>query len=372
MSDLLKMKRLKENPKLAKELAKLPPEVRKLFMKGLGDKDLKTSKLFSGAVNTFVTIYNVAKRKKVPPADKNRARASEKHQPILLDNGALTVANFSGPGTQLIARIKEQLKKKGKVRGIANKPTDNAALLHDIDYAMAGNEPDQKKRGDMVRKADKDMLKNITKAQLKGEDNKFNLTGALAIAGKVGGEKLGLLAKDKFAPFKKLSDADMKLLNDVKKELNENLKFGGFPPEQAKQSGEGLISDLVDRIQKEVKGKSDLQIAKMAEKEIRRRLKGGQFGDPEGDAIELGKPKKTKSKKPSLFERLSEKALKLVGKIFKNRAKAGVKQLDKKKQGGGARKPNPWLAHVKKVRATMPKGIAYKKVLIEAKKSYKK
>ena len=170
----------------------------------------------SRALNKLVSTYNKSRLKTVPKGLVNKAKSGEKHQPIILPNGAMTVAKFSGPSTQFIRRIKEELKKAGsveKIRGVT--PVDTVAIRHDAQYALAGNEPDPKKRVAMIRAADVEMVKRIKDIVKRGLDNKKNTTGGLVIAAKVGLEAVGKLDPGKFAPPEPLGDKERQLAEGV-------------------------------------------------------------------------------------------------------------------------------------------------------------
>lgn len=123
----------------------------------------------------------------------------EKHGFVKVPNKPLPVrANFMGPGTQLIKRLKRGDKPVSEV--------DRISLKHDIDYTLAGGKPvpgetprQRDQRADAeVRAADKEMVASIERAEQMGLDNRLNLWPAKkAIQTKMKLEDMGM-SKRKF------------------------------------------------------------------------------------------------------------------------------------------------------------------------------
>lgn len=86
---------------------------------------------------------------------------------ILKDNaGGLSRAQYLGPGTNLIPRLK---------RGDTGKTAvDATAKIHDIRYALATNP-------EMVRAADNEMIEAINRIEKKGLDKTMNISQAKLI-----------------------------------------------------------------------------------------------------------------------------------------------------------------------------------------------
>ena len=119
------------------------------------------------------------------------------------------VANFSGPGTELVTRI------KNKIKGL--NVTDKTANAHDIRYTMAKNEKD-------IQDADNKMVMRLSKAQKNKEDYKFNiLPSKLGIQAKQLLGKIGVPTSlfTTYDEFDKLNEEDKTLLKDRLKELEE-------------------------------------------------------------------------------------------------------------------------------------------------------
>jgi len=191
-------------------------------MSGQGIKDIiksafeKGKKLATGASNFYSSDTGTFLKNLVPSSDPN-ARPSysgEKHAILELPNGKNGVANWMGPGTRVIERVK---------RGDPGRtPADMVAKRHDIDYVMAadsGNRIDQLSK---VREADNRMIASLQKLDAsKGDANRNIQMGLRLIQAKKLGEDAGVLSKDAFAgAHSKLNDADKVLL------MNERRKLG--------------------------------------------------------------------------------------------------------------------------------------------------
>lgn len=121
----------------------------------------------------------------------------------------LDAANFSGPGTELVSRL------KNKIKGL--NVTDLTANAHDIRYMMAKNEKD-------IQDADRKMVERLSKAQKNKEDYKFNiLPSKLGIQAKQLLGKIGVPTKlfTTYNDFDKLNDDEKILVKDRLKELEE-------------------------------------------------------------------------------------------------------------------------------------------------------
>ena len=127
-------------------------------------------------------------KNKIPRGDPSWASqfVGEKHIPIRLPNGKFAMSNFSGPGT----KIHRRLARNDQPRTIS----DKVSKAHDIRYTMARNVND-------VRKADLKMIRKLKDIKRKKQDRPFNIfPGLRGIQAKIGLEKTGLLARNKFAP----------------------------------------------------------------------------------------------------------------------------------------------------------------------------
>lgn len=140
------------------------------------------------------------KRKEVTVRPKEKT--SRKKDPKLFEgenHGVLWVpgkgfqrANYMGPGTNIMQRLKRG--DKGKT------PIDQISKLHDIDYTLAsGTAQTDQEHSQLGRAADNRMIASGWKAYKSGKETKFNLTeGAGLIKAKTLLEDWGLLSKTKF------------------------------------------------------------------------------------------------------------------------------------------------------------------------------
>lgn len=143
----------------------------------------------------------------------------EKHIPLIMPDGSIQIANWVGPGTQVIKRLKRG--DKGKTA------TDLVAMRHDLDYSVAQNLDD-------IRQADQRMINKLNQIQAQnGEpngrtpsDNKINiLAGKKAIQSKVYLEDKGLLSKSAFADFMSLPEDEKQQIQNKIREL-EQMGYG--------------------------------------------------------------------------------------------------------------------------------------------------
>jgi hypothetical protein len=161
----------------------------------------KASDLAFGEVGTAISNL-------IPDSD-SKARplfVGEKHALLKLPNGKMGRANFMGPGTQVVKRLK---------RGdVGRTPSDNVAQMHDLNYKLATSVDD-------IRKADERMVNSLKKIEARGGDSRINTQmGMRLIQGKMLAEEAGLLSRNKFAgDLKGVSPADKPLVLEAKRKL---------------------------------------------------------------------------------------------------------------------------------------------------------
>ena len=172
-----------------------------------------------GKVGTFA-------RNLIPASDENAANQfpGERHQILRLPNKKYGVANFSGPGTAVLKRLKRGDKPRTEV--------DKAALAHDLRYTLADDDNE-------MRVADEKMIKKLQELQDKKLDSDFNTKPAKYIMkGKVFWENIGVFDKDTFVNTDtKLSDEDRKLVQSKLDQLEQE-GFGytnRFPGQEIKR-----------------------------------------------------------------------------------------------------------------------------------------
>lgn len=179
--------------------------VRDIFQKG--SKVLQAANLVDKA---YTSELGTAIRNQIPSSD-DKARpgfAGERHMLLKLPNGKTGVANWMGPGTEVIKRLK---------RGDPGRtPSDTVAKMHDVQYGLAQGAPTKAKQAEMVRAADNRMvrtLKGIAAGKHGGDSQRNIQAGMRLIQAKVLGEDLGLLDKQQFSgPLAKLPEGEKQLL----------------------------------------------------------------------------------------------------------------------------------------------------------------
>ena len=149
-------------------------------------------------MNNYTGDLGTAIRNSLPDSD-NTARpgfSGEKHAILKLQNGKMGVANYMGPGTNVMARLK---------RGDPGRTeTDRASMAHDIRYGLAQNIED-------IRNADKIMMTAVDRASKNKTDAPMNIAQARLIKAKMGLEDVGLLKRDAFGGKDNIVSAEDKV-----------------------------------------------------------------------------------------------------------------------------------------------------------------
>ena len=165
----------------------------------------KISDFSSGEIGTAISNA-------IPDSDSNARPlfVGEQHALLKLPNGKMARANFMGPGTHIV----ERLRRGDPPRTLS----DKTAKAHDIRYLLSKNPDD-------VRKADNKMIDSLNRLQRMKLDSDFNINQGRLIQAKTIGEDIGFLKKGSFADFKQLdNDNDRNLVNS---ELNK-LEIQGY------------------------------------------------------------------------------------------------------------------------------------------------
>lgn len=204
------------------DLAKKGYEKAKQGIKSIPKLVGKASDLYDSELGT--ELINVL------PSSDETARpkfVGEKHAILQLANGKYGIANYMGPGTQVVKRI---------ARGDPPRTlADKVAQRHDIDYTLASAMSSKEKQLKAVREADNRMINSLNRLQQGNLDAKKNIMlGKQIIRGKTIAEDLGILDKSKFAgDLEKMSDADkMKLMS---KRASLSQEGYGLPGQKLKQ-----------------------------------------------------------------------------------------------------------------------------------------
>ena len=115
----------------------------------------------------------------------------ERHTLLKLPDGSFKMANWLGPRTNVLARLK-----RGDPGLTA---TDWIARRHDIDYAFAGLITDKTERLKAVRDADKRMVSALDQLSKDGGDSSFNIEqGRVVIKAKMVLEDMGIMNPELF------------------------------------------------------------------------------------------------------------------------------------------------------------------------------
>jgi hypothetical protein len=154
--------------------------------------------------------------------------AGERHAIVMLSDGSYGVANYLGPHTHILERLR---------RGDPPRtPTDKVAMIHDIEYALSALSPNKDVQLKMIRKSDLDMIKRMENIKNNNLDNSWNVNiGLQLMRAKVGLETLGILDRNIFVgELKNISKEDIKLLSDkyyMATNKRPNIPENPTPPE---------------------------------------------------------------------------------------------------------------------------------------------
>lgn len=171
------------------------------------------------------------------PSSDDTARdgfPGEKHAILKLPNGKMGIANYMGPGTNVVKRLE---------RGDPPRTeSDKVAQRHDIDYALAKGLKDRQQQALAIREADKRMVKSLQRLSKEGKDSQINIQqGMRLIQGKMALEEVGKLPPGSFGgDLKKIPDKEKILLMSKRAGLSQE----GFGPagylKQKLLKGKGL------------------------------------------------------------------------------------------------------------------------------------
>ena len=179
-------------------------------MKGSGLFSLlRVPKIFGNKLDTVA-----AKISNVFPSSDDKARdiyPGEKHAVVKLPNGKYGRANYAGPGTRIVDRVRRN--------DPPRVPTDEVAQAHDLRYSLATTDDD-------VRQADIKMVNKLEQLQRKGGDRNVNIRPSMiAIRGKMALEDYSLLDKKKFIDDTRPTPGERRML-DEKLKMLEQKGFG--------------------------------------------------------------------------------------------------------------------------------------------------
>lgn len=157
-----------------------------------------------GVVDTIVKGINYVSNL-FPASDKEgtNIEAGEKHGVLILPNGKIGRANYMGPGTNLVKRLKRGDKPRTAM--------DELSRAHDIRYDLAKSQAD-------IEEADKIFIAAAKKIRKEKKDNILNTyVGQLPIQAKYYAEKKGLI-KPSFEKIQTFDKADEDLMRATLKD----------------------------------------------------------------------------------------------------------------------------------------------------------
>lgn len=181
----------------------------------------KAKSLGSKAKDIYTSDLSTTIQNMLPSTDETARNSypGEMHAILKLKNG-MGKANYMGPGTNIVQRIRQN----DPPRTIS----DKVAQAHDIRYSLGSSQQD-------VQNADLKMINKLQSVLKNREDNDFNVNmGLRPIQAKYNAEKLGLVPSGKIASFGDVTDpADRALLQQKLTELEQE-GFGMLPGEMLK------------------------------------------------------------------------------------------------------------------------------------------
>lgn len=158
-----------------------------------------------------------------PDSDENARPIfpGELHAVLKLPNEKFGRANYMGPGTHVLDRLR-----RGDPPRVLS---DKVSQAHDIRYQLSKTEDD-------VRVADEKMLRKLNQLKREGTDRSINITPAqIGIRGKIIAEDFGLLSRSRFVNLDKEIPPEGKALLQSKLAQLEQEGFGkGAPPSKDK------------------------------------------------------------------------------------------------------------------------------------------
>lgn len=158
---------------------------------------------------------------KLIPSSDETARAGfpgEQHAILKISPTRFGIANYMGPGTEVVERIKR--------KDLGRTPADIVAEVHDSMYYLAQLAKTKAEQIKLVREADEHMVESLKIIKRDKLDFPFNIAiGMRLIQAKMLAEDAGIFEKGSFGgDLKHLPSADVAL---VKKNLNF-LKSNGY------------------------------------------------------------------------------------------------------------------------------------------------
>jgi len=261
----------------------------------------------------------------------------EKHAIIKLPNGKYGIANYQGPGTDIVKRIKEGDPPRTE--------TDVESMAHDIRYALSTGQLD-------VREADEIYVDKMKQLQREGLDSSVNIQPALrAIQAKMTAEDYSMLSRDAFIDTgKRPSRRDKEMLTNSL-DILEQLGYGKDSMGRSSLSHVSRLPDptLPKSVSQRMRGGFSVESKGL-------RTEGNQRGNPEVDTWRT----------MSLSERVHVPLINAMGRFQDRAFKTTLKQSDMpnyrpnvadKVMRGGAQAPGrPAPASSQKIKVSTASG----------------
>ena len=191
--------------------------------------------LGKAASSAYSSNLGTSLRNMIPASDEGARPGypGEKHMILKLPNGKNGVANWMGPNTAVIQRLKRD--DPGRT------PSDTVAKRHDIDFTLASGVKSPEERTKMGRIADRRMINSMKRIKANRLDAGRNITAGLRlIQAKTKLEDAGLMDPLKFiGPHKEIPADEKALLTNAQAKLTQ--QGYGLPGDQLKKK---LLSNM--------------------------------------------------------------------------------------------------------------------------------
>ena len=152
--------------------------------------------------------------------------AGEKHALLKLPNGRMGFANYMGPHTQVIKRLRRN--------DPARTPADACAKRHDIDFSIQSSNKNKADKIKKIREADMRMSDCLKRIRKNKSDRPMNIRQGELINTKMRLENMKLLNREKFVPYEPMATADMALLKSEEKKMKQQ-GYGVLPAEKLRR-----------------------------------------------------------------------------------------------------------------------------------------
>lgn len=159
----------------------------------------------------------------IPSSDDTGRNAfqGEKHAILQLPNGKFGIANYMGPGTNVVRRL--QRNDPGRTN------SDTVAKRHDIDYALAQGASSKNQQIKLIREADNRMINSLNRIERNRSDDPKNIfIGKRLIQAKTALEDLGGMKEGSFGGDLKNISRDDRIILETNRDrlIQEGYGYG--------------------------------------------------------------------------------------------------------------------------------------------------